>query len=156
MIDSWSKPTGLTKRRWALPDGKRKMRIVGLAVMILLGTGCGDSVDPSRLLIGRWGTGTAELIALRSGAELHLHVRPGCMIVVFGEPLELMEGNAFEAQGEIWTSDAAEADRPQATIAGLLDGDAVQLQVALGAEWFPLALEAGVAPDPGQVAPCPP
>ena len=136
----------------SIPDWIRRTRLVGLAVVVPFGTGCGDSVDPSRLVIGRWGTGTAELIALRSGAELHLYYRTGCMIVVFDAPLELTEGNEFGARGEIWTSDAPQEERPQATISGLLDGDAVQLQVALGAEWIPLSLEAGVGPVTG----CPP
>ena len=130
------------------------MRVSFLPLVLLLGAGCSDSVDPSRLVVGRWGAGTAELIALRSGAELHLHHRPSCMIVVFDEPLELTEGNEFGARGEIWTSAATEGERSQATITGSLDGNAIQLQVALGAEWFPLSLEPGVAPDPEEVPTC--
>ena len=131
------------------------MRIICLAALVLLGTGCGDSVDPNRLLIGRWGAGTAELIALRSGAELHLPYHPSCLIVVFDEPLALTDGNEFGARGEVWTSGATEGERPGATISGSLDGNVVQLQVALGAEWFPLSLESGVAPDPEDVPTCP-
>ena len=131
------------------------MRLGCLAVVVLLVTGCSDSVDPSRLVIGRWGAGSAELIALRSGAELHLYHRPSCIIVVFDEPLELTEGNEFGARGEVWTPAAREGERSQATIIGSLDGNAMDLEVALAAEWFPLSLEAGVAPDPQEVPTCP-
>ena len=130
------------------------MRNVCLAALLLFGAGCGESVDPNRLLIGRWGTSTAELIALRSGAELHLPHPPSCLIVVFDEPLELTDGNEFGARGEIWTSGATEGERPRATISGSLDGSAVHLQVALAAEWFPIALQPGVAPDPEEVPTC--
>ena len=131
------------------------MRIICLTALVLFGAGCAESVDPNRLLIGRWGTSTAELIALRSGAELHLPHPPSCLIVVFDEPLELTDGNEFGGRGEIWTSGATDGERQRATISGSLDGSGVQLQVALGAEWFPLSLESGVAPDPEEVPTCP-
>ena len=122
-----------------------------LLAMVAACAGCTDSVDPSRILVGQWGNPSAELIALRSGAE----PRFDCSVIVIDEPLELLPDNQFGARGELWGSGASVGDPPRATISGTMAGNGVTLRVATGTQWFSLTLEAGVVPQPDEVPVCP-
>ena len=127
------------------------MRKFTLALAALLSLACSDGVDPNRILIGSWGSDRAELVALRSGAELRLD----CAVIVVDEPIELTADDEFGGRGELWGSTAMIGDRPRATFWGTREGSTLQVQVALPTEWFPLTLEAGIAPAPDEVPVCP-
>jgi hypothetical protein len=60
---------------------------------LLLAACAGAATDPSRTLVGEWGSPDALLIALRSGAELRL----ACSILIIDDPIDLSATNSFQA-----------------------------------------------------------
>jgi len=121
-----------------------RSRLYVYALSLLL-PACTDSVDPSRLLVGTWGSPTVELIALRFGAEL----RRGCDAVVIDDPIELGEDGTFRASGTYWGSGMIIGDRPRAVVSGSLTGNVVTVLVERGPiEGATYTLEAGVSRAP--------
>jgi len=89
----------------------------GLAVTLLLALGAWPSDDsgPSdQVLVGTWGSETAEFVAIQAGAE----VRTGCTTIVIHTPVTLTEANTFTTRGELHGTGAVIGKFPSVVVSG--------------------------------------
>lgn len=125
-----------------------------LAITIMALPACGDTTGPSGpLLLGRWGSPTAALVALRSGAEVQLP----CAVVIIDDPIELSARDTFVVRGRLQTSSAVVGPLPRVRGSGSVSGSRVTVTLPVGSAGAPVTyeLESGVTPDPVDIPVCP-
>ncbi len=139
------------------PSKRWTHRVVAVgAVMSALGLlACGDSelTSPQTdVLVGQWGSATAELLAIHSGAELS----DGCNTIVINRPIVLGKDGSFQVGGQLRTGGMSTGG-PMITIAGRVQGSIV----LVSAEFYStdgavtLSLASGVVPGSENKPECP-
>ena len=98
---------------------------VVLALIGLAACSPAPSEPAGLLLVGTWGSDRAELVALRVGAEVHLH----CAAVLIDEPITLSEQQTFAVQGRLDRSGAELSALPLVDVQGSLHGAELTLKV---------------------------
>jgi hypothetical protein len=130
-------------------------RLLGSATGFLILLGCGaEGTGPSdRLLIGSWGSEDAELVAIRSGAEVRLR----CAVIMIHRPIVLAQDGTFRARGRLDTS-GAEVSLPRVDVTGSLSGSRITVTVpptVHPGDVVTLTLDAGIKPSPDDTVFCP-
>ncbi len=112
----------------------------------LLVTACDDgpTSGPQNVLVGQWGSSTAELIAIHAGAEL----TDGCAAVVITRPIVLRDDGSFQTSGRLRVG--LTTGGPMTAVEGDVQGSSLTVRAILydadGPATF--VLESGVRPDP--------
>ena len=108
---------------------------------------------PGRLLIGNWGSPAAELIAIRTGAE----VRLACATIIIDNPIPLNASNTFATQGRLDSSGAEIGQLPLVDVTGSLRDSQVSITVpsAAGADPVTYVLQTGVTRSLSELPECP-
>jgi hypothetical protein len=116
---------------------------------------CGDSTPTAAqadVLVGRWGSPTAELVAIHAGAEL----TDGCNTVVINEPITLREDGSFQVRGQLRAGLVSGGGQP-ITVTGQLHGTSVTIAAKLyeadGPATFELESGRARTPDPNLECP---
>jgi hypothetical protein len=104
-----------------------------------------DTTEPqANLLLGRWGGGPVELVAIHAGAE----VTGDCATLVIGSPIVLRDDGSFRATGHFRDASLSGAG-PAVTLEGQVDGSRVRISLPVFAQQGPVTftLDSGVVPQ---------
>lgn len=113
-----------------------------------------ETAGPGRaVLLGQWGSHSAALVAIRSGAEVQL----ACATIVIEAPIELRADSTFSVLGQLQTSMAVLGRLPTVRVTGRASGTRVSLMLPEQATDSAVTyeLEAGVVPPPLEDPVCP-
>lgn len=138
---------------WSMGRAWRPSWALASAVIALPACGEDATGASAPLLLGQWGSETALLVALRSGAEVQLT----CAVVIIDDPIELEAGDKFTVEGRLQGSSARLGALPRVDGTGQVSGSIVTLTLPVGSEGTPVKfkLEAGVTPEPMELPTCP-